>query len=205
MSKQIFRPFFKGLGVLVPVFLVVYILYWSIYGMEMVLKKVLISILPYGWYLPGLGIGMVIVAVFLVGLLMYPWVTRKMIQSIEKLFRKVPVVGTIYSSIHDVMDLFDGGIKEKLGRPVLVDLPRLETKTIGFLMREGTTGLGEAVAEDSVVVYLQMSYQLGGYSLIVPRDRVQRVDMSVEKALQWVLTAGVSASRDAKPAGGESR
>lgn len=43
-----------------------------------------------------------------------------------------------------------------------------------------------------------MSYLLGGYSLIVPRDRVERLDMSVENALQWGLTAGVSVSEDAK-------
>ncbi len=49
-----------------------------------------------------------------------------------------------------------------------------------------------------LAVYLQMSYLLGGYSLIVPRDRVERLDMSVENALQWGLTAGVSVSEDAK-------
>jgi uncharacterized membrane protein len=200
MSKQVFRPFFKGLGVLVPVFLVVYILYLSIFGMETMLKKALTSILPYGWYLPGLGIAVVVVALYLVGLLMYPWVTRKMIQSIEKLFRRLPVVGTIYSSVHDVVDLFDGGIKEKLGRPVLVDFPGFELKTLGFLMRKSTSELSQTqvVEEDTVVVYLQMSYQLGGYAIIVPKDRIHPLDMSVEQALQWVLTAGISLSKHRK-------
>jgi uncharacterized membrane protein len=168
--------------------------------MERALKEVLVRILPNGWYLPGLGIAMVVVTVFLVGLLMYPWITRKFIQSIETGFRKLPVVGALYSSIHDVLGLFEGGIKEKLGQPVLVDIPQADMKTLGFLMREDTVGLPQnAVGDGSVVVYLQMSYQLGGYAVIVPRDRVRPVDLSVEKALQWVLTAGVSASGGAEP------
>lgn len=130
---------------------------------------------------------------------MYPWVTRKMIQSIETLIRRLPVVGTVYSSIHDVVDLFDGGIKEKLCRPVLVEFPQLEMKAIGFVMQKEMGPLGQVVGKNQVVVYMQMSYQIGGYALIVPKARIHFLDMSVEKALQWVLTAGISSSYGTHP------
>ncbi len=200
MSKTFLRPFFKGLGVLVPAALVVYIVYWVIFGLEKVLKGLLTSVLPPGTYLPGLGIAIFLVGAFLVGLLMYPWITRKIIETVETFFRKLPVVGALYTSVHDVLDLFDGGIKEKLGKPVLVDMPQSGMQAVGFLMRQDASGLGsQAVEEDGVVVYLQMSYQLGGYALIVPEDRVRPLDMSVEKALQWVMTAGISHSKTGKP------
>jgi uncharacterized membrane protein len=187
---------------MVPAFIVVYLLYWAIYGTEMMMKKLLVEVLPFGWYSPGLGIVVVLVGLYLIGLLMYPWITRRAIESIEKIFRRLPIVGTIYSSVHDMVDLFDDGMKEKLGRPVLVDLSSSGMKTVGFLMRESTTGLPlETGDEDAVVVYLQMSYQIGGYALIVPKDRVQRLDMSVETAMQWVFTAGVSVSSIEKAAG----
>ncbi|MFO7783431.1 MAG: DUF502 domain-containing protein [Thermodesulfobacteriota bacterium] len=200
MPKQFFRPFFKGLGVVIPFVFVVYMVYWVLFGLEAVLKDLLTAVLPQGTYLPGLGIAIVFIGVFLVGLLMYPWITRKVIQAIEAVFRKLPVVGSVYASIHDVLDLFDGGIKQKLGQPVLVDFPQNDFKTLGFLMREDTTGLPEPMREEgSVVVYLQMSYQVGGYALIIPRDRIHPIDMSVEKALQWVLTAGLSFSETHTP------
>ncbi|MFO7984869.1 MAG: DUF502 domain-containing protein [Desulfatiglandaceae bacterium] len=199
MFKKFIQPFIKGLGVLIPLILIVYILYWLISGMETMLKGLLTKTLPYGYYFPGLGIAIIFVAVFVVGLLMYPWMTRKMIQSIETLIRRLPVVGTVYSSIHDVVDLFDGGIKENLGRPVLVEFPQLEMKAIGFLMQNEMGPLGQTVVEDHMVVYLQMSYQIGGYALIVPKNRIQLLDISVEKALQWVLTAGLASSIGADP------
>jgi uncharacterized membrane protein len=70
---------------------------------------------------------------------------KKTLSSFETIFRKLPVVGALYSSIHDVLDLFEGGIKEKLGRSVLVDIPQADMKTLGFLMRENTVGLPRGV------------------------------------------------------------
>jgi uncharacterized membrane protein len=193
MSTHMMRPFLKGLDVVIPIVLIVYILYWLVAGLEAMVKCVFEVFLPRDYYFPGLGTAAVVVVVFLVGLLMYPWATRRVIQAMEALFRRLPVVGTVYSTIHDVMDLFDGGIKRKLGRPVLVDIPHLEMKAVGFLMQQDISDLqGQSPDEDVVVVYLQMSYQLGGYALIIPKDRVQPLEMSVESALQWVLTAGIS-------------
>jgi uncharacterized membrane protein len=47
-----------------------------------------------------------------------------------------------------------------------------------------------------VGVYLPMSYQIGGYTVFVPRSSVERIEMSVEDAMRFVLTAGMSSSKD---------
>ena len=64
-------------------------------------------------------------------------------------------------------------------------------------MNKDTSGFpGGSQEGDRVIVYLQMSYQLGGYCLIVPSDHIRTLDMSVEDGLRWVLTAGVSGFKD---------
>jgi uncharacterized membrane protein len=192
MTKLIVRPIFKGLGVLVPIALVVYLTYWLLMGTETIVKGVLTTFLPQGFYVPGFGIAVLLRAALVVGLLMYPWMTRKLIHGPEGSIRNVPFLGTVYSSLHDVMGLFDGGIKDKLGQPVLVKLPQTDFETIGFLMSKDTSRLPSGPRRNDAVVYLQTSCQLGGYYFIVPGDQTRPLDMSVEDGLRWVLTAGVS-------------
>ena len=56
-------------------------------------------------------------------------------------------------------------------------------------------GIGD---DQTVAVYLPMSYQLGGFTLMVPKDKITPVDMKVDQAMQFVLTAGVSAENKEK-------
>jgi uncharacterized membrane protein len=71
-------------------------------------------------------------------------------------------------------------------------------RLVGFVTRENTTELPHArdTGDEIVGVYLPMSYQIGGYTLFVPRSAIERMDMSVEDAMRFVLTAGMSSSRD---------
>ena len=200
MSHFIIRTFFKGLSLLVPIGLVIYIIYWLIIGTERGAKSILTIVLPDGFYLPGLGIIALFLGIFFIGMLMYPWVTRKLIQKFDELFRKFPLVGTVYSSIRDFMDMMGGDMKEKLGQPVMVKIAENGMEILGFLTREEGSDLTEGVSpEGHVVVYFQMSYQIGGYSCVVPRDLIRPVDMNVEQGLQWVLTAGVSDAQKKRP------
>ena len=132
MSKLIVRLLFKGLGVLVPIALVIYLTYWTISGTERVVKGALTNFLPEDYYLPGMGIGVLIAGALFIGLLMYPWITRKLIRALETSIRKLPFLGTLYSSIRDVMELFDGGMKEKLVQPAWLDCPERTLKRLVF-------------------------------------------------------------------------
>jgi uncharacterized membrane protein len=64
---------------------------------------------------------------------------------------------------------------------------------IGFVTRDdgGELGLGPAT-EGTIAVYFPMSYQIGGYTLLLPRDRVEPLDIPIETAMRLVLTGGMS-------------
>jgi uncharacterized membrane protein len=76
----------------------------------------------------------------------------------------------------------------------------MDARLVGFLMREDLGELPSEAGGGRVAVYLPMSYQIGGYTVLVPPESVKPAGMSREEAMRFVLTAGLS-SRPA-PAGG---
>ena len=69
-------------------------------------------------------------------------------------------------------------------------------KVIGFVTQAIPDQLPEGFREDdSVLVYLPLSYMIGGYAVLVPRSAIRPLDMSMEKAMRFTLTAGVTGSK----------
>lgn len=196
MIRFLTRTLLKGLTVVLPVAAALYILIWIIGDLEVLVRNLLQRWLPEGLYFPGMGILLLIATVFLVGLLMYPWLTRQLFSVIDRLFRRIPLFSSIYSPVKDLMDMFGGGMQDKLGQVVMVKVPNTEMETLGFITQDSPDDMPEGfIKEDHVVVFVQWSSQLGGYCFIVPRESVREVDMSVEDGLRWALTAGLSAPK----------
>jgi uncharacterized membrane protein len=194
--------FFKGLVVVLPIVAAVYVLLWVVRDGESLVKGTLLLVLPEEYYVPGLGLLTVVAAVFCVGLLMYPWLTRKLLDTFDALLRKVPLFGIVYGPTRDLMDVLGGDMQEGLGQVVLIKVPNTDLETLGFVTRDDLSELPDGLArDDRIVVYVQWSSQIGGYCFLVPRSAVRPVDMTVEEGMRWALTAGISApARLAGPA-----
>ena len=66
----------------------------------------------------------------------------------------------------------------------------------GFVTRQNLSDLPPEIgAEVDVAIYLPMSYMIGGYLVLVPSTAIQPIDMSVEDALRFTLTAGITGAR----------
>lgn len=191
--KALSRVLLKGLSLVLPVAVAVYVIAWLVRKAEGTVKYLLTAVLPPDYYVPGMGLAAMIIAVFGAGLLMYPWMTRTLIGYIEKLLRRLPLFGSIYSPVKDLMDLLGGGMENQLGRPVMIKVPNTEIETLGFITREDQKGLPLGfMPPDHLVVYVQWSSQLGGYCFIVPKESVRPLDISAEEGMRWALTAGLS-------------
>jgi uncharacterized membrane protein len=192
------RTFIKGLVVVLPIVAAVYVVLWMVRDSEALVKGLLLAIMPDDYYVTGLGLGLFVVGIFCVGLLMYPWVTRKLLDGVDAILRRVPLFGAIYSPARDLMDVLGGDVEQKLGQVVLIKIPNTNMETLGFITRDELSDLPEGFArDDHVVVYVQWSSQIGGYCFVVPREAVQPVDMTVEQGMRWALTAGISAPDNA--------
>jgi uncharacterized membrane protein len=188
------KLFIKGLSIVLPIAVALYVMVWMIRSSEGAVKGILTTILPPGAYIPGMGLLTIIALVFVAGLLMYPWLTRKLFKTTDKTLRKIPLFGNVYAPVKDLMGLLGGDMEKKLGRPVMVTVPNTNMETLGFVTRDGTDDLPEGfLPDDHLVVYVQWSSQIGGYCFIVPKDSVRYLDISIEEGMRWSLTAGLSA------------
>ena len=193
--KHVTATFLRGLVTILPILLTVYIVWWLGTTAESLLGKPLKALLPPWIYHPGLGVAAGVALVLAVGLVMELYIARRIWSGLERVVLHIPVIKTVYGALKDFAGFISESSKQSsMGQVVRVTVaPQMHL--LGFVTRQDFAGLPAGIADqDTVAVYLPMSYQIGGYTLFLPRALVQPLDMSVEEALRFTLTAGMSLS-----------
>lgn len=190
----VLRIFFRGLAAILPLALTGYLVYAAVVAGETLLRNAVLLVLPEEKYWPGMGFVLSIALVLVIGLLMYSFLVRQVYRRVTTLLERIPVVKSVYGMLVDVVRLFASADEKPFRRVVLVRLPE-GMEQIGFLTREAFDEHPD-IGDGKVAVYLPMSYQLGGFTVIVPRANVRDVSMSVEEALRFCVTAGVSKTEE---------
>ncbi|MDD5134011.1 MAG: DUF502 domain-containing protein [Phycisphaerae bacterium] len=195
--KKISKYFIQGLIALLPILLTAYIIYWLMKTAETSLGSAIKFIIPDKFYLPGMGVATGLLMVFGFGLMLNLWLFRGLFEACERQLEKVPFIKYFYNSFKDLAGFFDTAKKKNFNKVVMVDLlNNKDVGLIGFITREDFKDLPENFGDsDTVAVYLPMSYQVGGFTVIVPKSRITIVDMSIEEAMRFALTAGVSTDK----------
>ena len=187
------KLFLKGLAVVIPVALTLAILWWMAISAEQLMGTVLKFTLPDGWYVPGMGLISGLVLIALIGLLSHVLIFQKLFNLGEAIFHRLPLVKTIYTAIKDFIGYLNPDKESEMGKVVMVQLPGQSFQLIGFVTREQFEDLPfTPAAEDPVAVYMPMSYQIGGYTLFLPRSSLTPLDMPFEQAMRLVLTGAVT-------------
>jgi len=202
MMKRLGKIMFQGLVAILPAILTLYILFWLVRSAEIVLGGMLEVLLPVGWYHPGMGLAAGLVVTFLCGLALNGFLMKRIIFLGETLMNRIPLVKTLYGSLKDFIGFFTAKQDSKFSQVVTVDLDFVGTsmRMIGFVTRKDFSDLPTGIGyEGGVAVYLPMSYQIGGFTVIVPRSTVKAIDISTHHAMGLVVTGGV-VSEKAKPA-----
>jgi uncharacterized membrane protein len=202
MVKFISRNILTGLVTLLPLVLTLYLLYWFAVSAESLLDGTILLILPENQYWPGMGLIAGLVLVFVVGLLMHAYVVQRLFAKGEQLLYRMPLINTVYRAIRDFFDYFSPTTKKEFEQVVAVTIGDTGMKVIGFV----TQAIPERLPKDfqdegSVLVYLPLSYMIGGYTALIPRSAVRPLDMSMEEAMRFTLTAGL-AGKTTRPPGG---
>lgn len=190
--RHINQIFFKGLIVVMPITLTFYLLFWASVKVESLFGSSLAWLLGQELYIPGLGIVVTVLLIFLVGLLVTNYFTAKFFNWFTRLLERVPLIKVIYNPLRDLMALIPGGntAKNKPQRVVLVPLPGMGLNVLGLVTREE---LEELPGHNLVSVYIPLSYMLGGFTVLIEKEKVQKVDMPVDQAIKLSVTAWIKA------------
>ncbi len=191
--KSVSKTFLTGLITILPVILTGYLLYWLAVSAEAWLGNLIRLLLPAHWYWPGMGLVAGLGVVFGVGLLMHAYVVQRLFAKGEEILYHVPLIKSVYRAIRDFFDFFSPGKQKEFEQVVAVSLGDSGMEVVGFVTEARSERLPPGLCgEDNILVYLPLSYMIGGYAVVLPRSAVRPLDMNMEEAMRFTLTAGVT-------------
>jgi uncharacterized membrane protein len=194
--RKILKLTMSGLVTVLPLTLTVYVIWWVVNTLEGWLRRALIAvkIVSPEHYWPGLGLFTGFLLLLAVGALVNAYAGRLLLRYWDDFLGRIPLIKTLYGGFRDVVSLLPSGSGEgrDLQRVVLARFAGVHA--IGFVTREDVPPVLNAHGGgDWVTVYFPMSYAFGGYTVYLPRDHLEHLDISVEDAMRLAITAGLTA------------
>lgn len=192
MLKKLRTALVRGPIVVLPMAMTIWLLWWIGATTETLLRNLIVLVVPERFYQPGMGIAAALALLLAAGVLVNAFIVRRFIAAWESMMDRIPIVKSVYGAFRDFMQLLpSGGQRRELQRVVLARFG--EAAMIGFVTRDDGAELGiSTVGADMIAVYFPLSYQIGGYTLLLPRTAVEPIDLPVETAMRLVLTGGMS-------------
>lgn len=188
--KKITSTFLKGLFTLLPIVVSIYVVVWMLQIVEVFARGTLLVFWPDFLYLPGMGLLVVCLVVFAFGTIVDQPLAKWLVRLFESVLSQVPFLKSVYLAIKDFTGFLSHKTKKDGSTVVSVQFPNTNVQIIGLVTRRDLTHLAEGVrSKDNVAVYFPMSYQIGGYTLMVPKDWLKPVNMGVEETMRHILTA----------------
>nr|WP_136250462.1 DUF502 domain-containing protein [Ningiella ruwaisensis] len=186
MLNRILMLIFKGLLTVLPIGLTLYLLHWLTISVE----SLVAPYFSHAFYFPGLGILSTLIFLAAVGIAVNAYVVKSLLGYGNRFFERLPLIKTLYGAIRDAVALFQVSKNEGEKRPVSVEIAP-DMHVIGFITNEK---IAQRVFpnQDKIPVYMPLSYQIGGYTVYVPKSKVSELDIDVETAMRLAITGGNS-------------
>ncbi len=140
-----------------------------------------------------IGITGVALAVLLMGIFLRGYLGAKLVKKVDSFFEKFPVIKGIYPHARQVADfMFGSRGKMEFKHVVAVQYPRKGIYSMGFLTGIGLTDLQEHAGQNLVAVFIPNSpAPLTGFVIMVPKSEIINLDLRVEDAIRFCVTAGM--------------
>ena len=183
------KVFFAGLVVVVPIIITAFALFWFFRFLDGVLSPMIFQVI--GMEIPGLGILTEIVIIFLVGILATNVLGSQVLNFLQNLLTRLPVVKTIYPTIKQVVEAFQPSSGSSFKKVVLVEYPKSGIYTIGFLTSE-VSMKGASNYERFYSVYLPTNNLYLGQVALFKAEEVIITPFTIEEGLKIVLSGGTA-------------
>jgi len=179
-----------GLVVLLPVFLTLFIVLWVFNNLDSAVSGPLRAYI--GIDIPGVGILLLLWVTLLVGWLTTHLLGQKLLELGDRVLLRVPIVRPVYSAIKQVTESVMGQKERAFSRVVLLEYPRPEIFSLGFVA-------GEFPEADLVRVWVANGpWASAGPVIIVGNDQVVQLPMTVDEGLKYIVSAGVLSPKESE-------
>ena len=196
-GQLIRRYFVTGLLIWVPLAITAWVLSLIVGTMDQSLRLLPAAFHPknsLGVDVPGMGAILTLLIIFITGVLAANFIGQRLVVWWERLLTKIPVVNSIYNSVKQVSDTLFSSSGNAFRKALLVQYPREGSWTIAFLTGQPGGDVTNHLQGDYVSVYVPTTPNpTSGFFLMMPKQDVIELDMSVDEALKYIISMGVVA------------
>ncbi|MDA9623691.1 DUF502 domain-containing protein [Pelagibacteraceae bacterium] len=184
--------FFTGAVVLIPIGITIYLSLFLIKITTKILPKELNPNHYLNIEIPGIEIFITVIFITLTGWLSLSFIGKKLIDLINKILTKIPILRTIYSAIVQMTESFTNS-DNKNRSVVMLEYPRKGIWVIGFATKENKGLISKKVNEELVNVFVPTTPNpTSGFLLMLPKKDLIYLDISFEQASKFIVSAGTS-------------
>jgi uncharacterized membrane protein len=191
MLQRIGAYFLRGLITLLPLLVTIWLLWLMFDLLDGILGRIIS--LALGRQFPGLGLLLMVVIIFLTGYFATYIFTAKIFKFGEQILYRVPIVKSIYASVKQVNDvLFVQKSADEYRRACILEWPRKGVWSVGFITSDAAAEIEAKAKEKMINVFVANTpTPATGFLVIVPAREVILLDMKIEDAFKYLVSAGV--------------
>jgi uncharacterized membrane protein len=187
--KRILSLFLAGLATLLPVYISIWLIVWLFNMVDNILKPLLEPII--GCAVPGLGFIIIIALVILLGFISTNYLGRRILGWWENLMQNIPLLGKVYGTIKRITDSLFSSNKSAFKQVALVEFPRPGIFSLGFI----TNDEFPHIEDDTYSIFIPTTPNpTSGWFVVLPREDVKILDMSVDQGMEFIISAGMVAN-----------
>ena len=189
--------FITGVVVLIPIGFTLYLTKFIIGISSKIIPQNINpnNYLPYA--IPGIEILISVIVITIVGGLSLSFLGKRILRLIDDLFKRIPVLRTIYSAIVQMTETFSNKDENDKKSVVLVEYPRKGVWAVGFATKENKGEMAQKTNKKLINVFVPTTPNpTSGFLLMFPLDEVIHLNMTFEEASKFIVSAGTSTGKN---------
>jgi uncharacterized membrane protein len=212
MAKGRFRGYFlRGLAVLLPTVLTIWLIVWGFNFINDNISLHIKKLITFGITRAGgsqeslsnfwisaalsiLGFIIALVIVYVVGVIIASVFGKAIWRQVERFIMNTPLLKQIYPFFKQITDVFlsPEETKKMFSQVVAVEYPRKGIWSVGLVTGSGLKKIADSVEKEFLTIFIATTPSpLTGFVIIVPKDEVVELDMSLEDAFRFLISAGL--------------
>lgn len=197
------KYFITGLLIWIPLSITIWVLAMIVHLMDQSLLLLPHAIQPeilLGIYIPGIGVVLTLLIVFLTGLITANIIGQRLLRFWESLLARIPIVKSLYYGTKQISETLFSGNGEAFRKVLLVRYPHPEAWSVAFLTSTPTAEISAAQGDEYVGVFIPTAPSpVNGFFFFVKKSATIELEMTVDEALKYIVSMGVVAPADDTP------
>ena len=193
--KKLQKYLIAGLLVWLPIVVTVLLFRFLITLMDQTLILLPSQIRPeaiIGFKLPGLGLILTLLVLIVTGIFAANFVGRSMVNFGEKIFKKIPIVRSVYSAAKNFADIVFSDTGQSFKKVLLIQYPRKGIYSLAFQTSKNLGEVQKKTGSDVVCTFVPTTPNpTSGFIIIIPKEDVIEMDMEVDEAFKMIVSLGV--------------